>query len=557
MRNNPLADGVSRLSAYLHYGMVSPQRLAREAAAIGNDGAEKFLDELLIWRELAYAFCYHRPEHDTVSALPEWAIQTLAEHESDRRPALFSWERLARGCTQDLLWDAAQKSLLIHGELHNNVRMTWGKAILNWTEDAKQALATMIDLNHRYALDGRDPASYGGILWCLGQFDRPFPPARPIFGTVRDRSTAQHSQRLDPQAYARHTARPSYATSPAVAVIGAGISGLMCARTLQDHGMKVSVFEKSRGPGGRMSTRRTDEGFQFDHGAQYFTARDERFRRYVDSWRHDGIVAPWNGRMVVLEAGKVTAEKHGTDRYVAVPGMNSICRHLASDLEVHFASKVTAPKRIGDQWQLTDDAGGELGSFDSVIVSAPASQTVELLAEVSGLSDQAKLAKMSGCWAVMLALAETLQHPFDGAFVHGSSLSWIARSSNRPGRSPLPETWVLHASPEWSESNIERSPADVEAELLTEFWRVIDSPAKQVRYSTAHRWRFALPTMPLESRCLFDNEVQIGACGDWCGGPRVEGAFLSGAAAAGRILGLFNRSRLPAAPGGQHQGMLF
>ena len=197
LRNNPLADGVSRMSPYLHYGMVSPMRIARETAGLDGDGPEKFLDELLIWRELAYTFCYYREDHGNISALPPWALATLSQHAIDPRPALFSWEALARGRTGDALWDAAQRSLLVHGELHNNVRMTWGKAILNWTRDAETALATLIDLNHRYALDGRDPASYGGILWCLGQFDRPFDPPRPIFGTVRWRCTTEHAKRLD------------------------------------------------------------------------------------------------------------------------------------------------------------------------------------------------------------------------------------------------------------------------------------------------------------------------------------------------------------------------
>jgi photolyase PhrII len=158
-RNNPLIEGTSRLSPYLHYGMVSPLRIAREAAESASKGAAKYLDELLIWRELAYAFCFHRPDHESLAALPDWARESLAEHESDDRPAIYSWETLARGTTGDKLWDAAQLSLLIHGELHNNVRMTWGKALLNWTPDAASALAAMIDLNHRYALDGRDPAS--------------------------------------------------------------------------------------------------------------------------------------------------------------------------------------------------------------------------------------------------------------------------------------------------------------------------------------------------------------------------------------------------------------
>ena len=152
--------------------MVSPFRLAREASA---EGAEKFLDELLIWRELAYSFCHYRGNLENEGGLPAWAISTLTEHEGDRRTVL-SWETLARARTGERLWDTAQRSLVKHGELHNNVRMTWGKAILEWTENHRLALERLIDLNHRFALDGRDPASYGGILWCLGQFDRPFFP---------------------------------------------------------------------------------------------------------------------------------------------------------------------------------------------------------------------------------------------------------------------------------------------------------------------------------------------------------------------------------------------
>ena len=208
-RNDPLKDGVSRMSAYLHYGQVSPFRLAREASALPGKGPEKYLDELLVWRELAHTYCFHREDHDTVETLPGWARETLAAHERDPRPALFDRATLAAARTGDRLWDAAQTSLLVHGELHNNVRMTWGKALLSWTPDAKTALEHLIDLNHRYALDGRDPSSYGGILWCLGQFDRPFQPERPILGTVRPRPTRQHAKRLDVERYARMVARPA------------------------------------------------------------------------------------------------------------------------------------------------------------------------------------------------------------------------------------------------------------------------------------------------------------------------------------------------------------
>ena len=207
-RNDALISGVSRMSAYLHYGMVSSLRIAREAADIGGEGAEKYLDELLIWRELAYVFCFYREDHDRLDAIPKWARESLSSHEADPRTQLPSWETLARGRTNVSLWDAAQRSLLVHGELHNNVRMTWGKAFLGWTPDAESAWRLMTDLNHRYALGGRDPASYGGLLWCLGQFDRPFKPPQPIYGTVRPRPVEAHAQRLEPTAYAERCTGP-------------------------------------------------------------------------------------------------------------------------------------------------------------------------------------------------------------------------------------------------------------------------------------------------------------------------------------------------------------
>ena len=139
-----------------------------------------------------------------------------------------------------------QRSLLAHGEIHNNVRMTWGKAFVGWTPDAAQSLDLSIDLNHRYALDGRDPASYGGLLWCLGQFDRPFSPPNRILGEVRGRAVSDQAARINVEKYARHVQRCVFATPRRVAVIGAGLAGLTCARTLADHNVDVTVFEKSR-----------------------------------------------------------------------------------------------------------------------------------------------------------------------------------------------------------------------------------------------------------------------------------------------------------------------
>ena len=216
-RNDATKDGVSRLSPYLHHGHVSPFRVAREAAAVraesSGKGADKYLDELIVWRELAHNLCFHRHhEVESLAVLPNWAQQTLEEHAHERSSgdsdSSLTFEQLTRGETGDRLWDLCQLSLIRNGELHNNVRMTWGKAIAAWAPDPSTALRWMIDLNHRFALDGSDPNSYGGLLWCLGLFDRPFQPARGPLGTVRSRSTASHARRLDLDAYERKILGP-------------------------------------------------------------------------------------------------------------------------------------------------------------------------------------------------------------------------------------------------------------------------------------------------------------------------------------------------------------
>jgi photolyase PhrII len=323
-RRNNAADpyGVSRMSPYLHMGFVSPLRIAREVASTPGKSADKFLDELLVWRELAYAYCRYLPDHDTVDTLPKWARATLRRHQGDPRPALYSWETLARARTGDRLWDAAQRSLLIHGELHNNVRMTWGKAVPMWTPDAESALAMLIDLNHRYALDGRDPSSYGGILWCLGGLDRPFKPAKPVLGEVRPRPTSHHARRLDLGAYEAHTSRPLRADPPAVCVEAAGIAGLAAARVIADHGYTVHVDSLA------------------DHAPATFTASDDRFARYVDSWFGQGRLRS-DGRTYTGDVAEILAAD-------VTPGTDGERLHLADtdDVQESFLRGVAAAGRL-------------------------------------------------------------------------------------------------------------------------------------------------------------------------------------------------------------------
>lgn len=321
-----------------------------------------------------------------------------------------------------------------------------------------------------------------------------------------------------------------------VAVVGAGLSGLTCARELADRALEVRVFDKARGPGGRMATRRAGD-LRFDHGAQYFTVRDDRFATAVESWRRQGTVAPWTGRIAVVERGAVSRDSSRVPRFVGVPGMNAVCRHLAQGLDVSYGIRIESLGREVEKWSLKAADGVDLGRFDAVVVTAPAPQTATLFRTCApGLAATAGSVEMAPCWAAMVTFPETLDLGFDGAFVHDSAVGWVARNASKPER-PSHESWVVHGSAEWSTARLEMEPDRAAEILVREFGAAVGLRRVDPTHLTAHRWRFALPRNPLPEACLFDENLGLAACGDWCGGPRVEGAFLSGLAAADCILG--------------------
>jgi predicted NAD/FAD-dependent oxidoreductase len=323
------------------------------------------------------------------------------------------------------------------------------------------------------------------------------------------------------------------AAQSSIGIIGAGISGLSAARVLADRGLRVRVFDKARGVGGRTSVRRAAD-LHFDHGAQYFTIHDERFRRRVTGWMDAGIVSEWHGRIVAIENGRAQPSE-SQQRYVGVPAMNAISKQLAEALPLTTRTRVTSMTRRGNQWLLHDEANRELGYFDALIVALPAAQAAELLTDLPEVAQQVRACQFAPCWAVMAAFGARLEVPFDGAFVRGSPLTWIARNNSKPGR-PQSECWVLHASPEWSAAHLEDAPEAVCAELLAALGQAVGVERAPTSHAAAHRWLYALPSAPLSVGCMWDDEARVAVCGDWCQGARIEGAFLSGLAAAERLV---------------------
>jgi predicted NAD/FAD-dependent oxidoreductase len=277
-------------------------------------------------------------------------------------------------------------------------------------------------------------------------------------------------------------------------------------------------------------------GFEFDHGAQYFTVQNDRFAEQVGAWLRGGIVAEWQARFGTLRGGAFEAVRSQKVRYVGRPAMSAMARHLAADLQIQSGVRVLKIEATSLRWRLVVEGGADLGDFDTVLVTVPAPQAVPLLEMAPELAKVASRARLRPCWAVMAAFERQLDVSWDGAFVQESALSWAARNSSKPDR-PAGDAWVLHASPDWSDAHLEMPSEEVPPRLLGAFSEALQSPLPRSLFTTAHRWRFALPYPALEDDCLLDVDRGIGAAGDWCGGPRIEGAFLSGEALARRVIG--------------------
>jgi renalase len=340
-------------------------------------------------------------------------------------------------------------------------------------------------------------------------------------------------------------------------IVGAGVAGLTAARHLRASGWTATVVDKGRAPGGRVSTRRVLNGdadrpehasMSFDHGAQYFTARDPRFAAEVERWVGEGAARAWAGVFAAFDSEGRDPVANDGGRWVGTPGMSTIGRVLARGLDVRCRTTVTAIEPVpaaadrgssdaSPAWQAALAHGEVLGPFEAVIISTPAPQAVPLLAAAPALAKAAADVRMQPCWAVMVAFDARVTAPFDAAFVSASPLAWIARDRSKPHRD-LAETWVLHASGPWSAAHLDDGADAVGPFLLNAFADLVRAPLPLPVHLAAHRWRYACADPPLSQGVLVDAERRIAVCGDWCAGNRVEGAYLSGLAAAAAVVGI-------------------
>ena len=320
-----------------------------------------------------------------------------------------------------------------------------------------------------------------------------------------------------------------------IAVIGAGIAGATCAASLHHAGLQVSLFEKSRGLGGRMATRRAtwtnEQGMaqtaDFDHGAPWFSARHPRFRAALARAECVGAVHAWQPQ---VHAAWPAPRKRPS--FVAAPDMPALCRHVLGDVPVHTGHAVQRLQRDSQGWHLVLKGGLSTGPFDQVMLALPPAQVAVLLAgHQDGWADELVARRMHACWTLM-AVTNDVDWPWDAADIDRGPLAHVLRNDRKPGR--LPQMghahWVAHATPAWSAAHLEANPLEMAQSLGTALAALLPAGPLRWHHRAAHRWRYAVAAdASQDSRdCLFDGDTGLGVCGDFFGGGDVESAWRSG-----------------------------
>lgn len=319
-----------------------------------------------------------------------------------------------------------------------------------------------------------------------------------------------------------------------LAIIGAGIAGLTCAREAVSAGHEVTLFDKGRGAGGRCSTRRMESPLgevRFDHGTVGFKTGSKEFSDEARQWLEKGWIALWEPRIARLDKTGLR-EQHKSEKFcVGVPGMNSLLKGLCEGLDTRFGVRIHNLRREAAGWKLTFEDDTPDFTCDGVVMAVPAEQAAVLLKDI--VPDQAKQAEDVSslpCWTVMLGFESALPIDFDLILGNGMPFTRLVRNASKPGRDSA-ETWVLQAGPQWSSDHVDWPKEEILEELLSAFQAVTDTNAMPVLQS-AHRWLYAFPAYSAGVPATWDEKMQIGTCGDWHISPEVEGAWMSG-----RVLG--------------------
>ena len=315
-----------------------------------------------------------------------------------------------------------------------------------------------------------------------------------------------------------------------IAIIGAGLAGLVVARALRGQ-HDVVVYEKSRGVGGRMATRYAGK-FEFDHGTQFFTARSDEFQAYLRPMLERGVIAAWHARFAELRRDQVGRIRRWDDEYphyVGVPRMNAVCKWLALDVDVITSTTVRSIEKDGDDWRVSTDREAADACFDWVVLTAPPRQSAAILPASSTFLPDIGSYTMQSCYALLIGFARAQSLPWQATRVRDADISWMSANHSKPGR-PLGYSLLIHSTNAWADAHVDHPQAAVRAHLLGEVSAVTAIDTDEAEYAELHRWRYANIDRQAGPSYAIDVSNRLAAAGDWFVRGRVEAAFLSATA---------------------------
>lgn len=322
---------------------------------------------------------------------------------------------------------------------------------------------------------------------------------------------------------------------PNVAIIGAGMAGLSALQELNRQGCQVTVFDKSRGSGGRLATKKVNDA-SWDMGAQFIKANTDSFAAQLAFWHQQGWIAPWDITPWKIRADEQSPSPDNSQRYVATPRMTALSRQLLKAAhQFNTETRITQCENKGQHWVLHDDQGRQYDGFDAVVVAIPPQQAATLLEKSNSPLAAHCHSAMLPCWTLLLALDTPVDTPWDAAFVEDSPIAWLSRNNSKPQRQPQ-EAWVIQANHRWSQQHCDSNRTLVQAELLKAFEALTGVTPDRITEHWLHRWLYAVPEQAQTSGYHLDSHQSLAVCGDWLKASSVEGAWLSGQEAAQALL---------------------
>lgn len=508
---------------YLRYGMVSPFMMLHNVVLEGKEGYNTLLEDVFLWREFCYAYD---------NFYMQGAAGSPPEPVAGERRGV-GLEALHNGQTNDAVWNRIQQHLKTTGVLPEHLFPAWVEPLFAWLKPNAFAIQTAESLYQRFALDADDPVAIASFRQAVGQY-----PSDPVPGTIAGRDKDIEVSLID--TLQSNILSPPLInitnTKPVVAVVGAGMAGLSAARLLQDNDFVVKIFEKTPSPGGRMASMQLAEK-SFDTGSSIFSVTHPGFRAEVRRLMQHQRIAVWKHKNLIGDTR--TQNRVGVQSWIAVPSMQAFAELLSQKLECHYNISINKLERRDGGWVIYDTNNASLGFYDQLILAIPSTQAAALLKTVSGLpSKLANLIKtmpmMQPMWSSIAIFDQPLKIAHESITISDKNISFACRENKKLGRQMELDSWVIHSSTEFASLHPNISRDDIARMQVKSLLEYFSLPMQEPIATTAVFWPYATAQKPFGQYYALHHN--IGLCGDWCLGTRLEDAYVSGTSLASSLI---------------------